>query len=148
MRWNGKKGCYIVCLFFLSPVLTEDVEIAREEVTPEEQEREMEREAREGDLEKERTKELTASTIEWITRLHMWTHQYKHTGSLTTSLLVSDYSPLLSRVKMPRCCLRKSLLWLWRSLDPPQTSSLQSLCLCSPPHRLQQKTRKDRVRRR
>ncbi|XP_026228666.1 meiotic recombination protein REC8 homolog [Anabas testudineus] len=42
----------------------EDVKIAREEVTPEEQEREMEREAREGDLEKERTKELTASTIE------------------------------------------------------------------------------------
>lgn len=40
------------------------MEILGEEVTPAEQEREVEREAREGDAEKERTKELTGSTIE------------------------------------------------------------------------------------
>ncbi|XP_039972564.1 meiotic recombination protein REC8 homolog [Xiphias gladius] len=41
-----------------------DLEIPREEVTPGEQEREMEREGREGDFEKEKAKELTGSTPE------------------------------------------------------------------------------------
>uniref|UniRef100_A0A8P4GQY3 Rad21/Rec8-like protein C-terminal eukaryotic domain-containing protein n=1 Tax=Dicentrarchus labrax TaxID=13489 RepID=A0A8P4GQY3_DICLA len=42
----------------------EDLDIPREEVTPGEEEREMERGGLEGDLERERTKELTGSTIE------------------------------------------------------------------------------------
>nr|XP_046256688.1 dual specificity protein kinase CLK2b isoform X2 [Scatophagus argus] len=42
----------------------EDIGIQREEVTREEEETEMERGRREADLEKERTKELTGSTIE------------------------------------------------------------------------------------
>lgn len=49
-----------LCFFFLAG----DLEIQREEVEPGVEERELERGGREGDLEKERTKELTGSTIE------------------------------------------------------------------------------------
>lgn len=48
------------CVFFLAG----DLEIQREEVEPRVEERELERGGREGDVEKERTKELTGSTIE------------------------------------------------------------------------------------
>lgn len=40
------------------------MEIQKDEVRPGEEERELERAGLEGDLEKERTKELTGSTIE------------------------------------------------------------------------------------
>lgn len=45
-------------------LLEGDLELPREDVTPGEQEVEMERGEQEEDLEKERAKELTASTIE------------------------------------------------------------------------------------
>lgn len=109
---------------------------------------------REGDREgskrgrpRERDNKRAHRTHYWVNypATHLDTSVQTHTDLLTVCTLVSDYSPLLSQVKMSRCCLRKSLVCSWRRLDPPLTRSLQSLCLFSPPRHLQQRNEKDQV---